>query len=211
MEAARTELNLEVAGVQTHIRVKQGEGTPLVLFHGVPNNSAMWEPFIDRLPGPVYAADMPGFGASARPDPAAFDGSAASLIGWAEALVDELGLERYSAVVHDWGSVGLVAAARRPARVERLVAFNPVPYDAEYSWHWVASIWRRNLAGELFNRLWPHFRPGAGLIFRQARPGFKAMPRRFLDDALEPWDAGTGDAILRLYRSADPPVLAEHA
>ena len=88
-----------------------------------------------------------------------------------------------------------------------MVAFNPVPFDAEYRWHWVASIWRRRHVGEFFNWLTPRARAGGGLIFRQARPGFKAMPKQFVDDVLGPWDAGTGDAILRLYRSADPSVL----
>ena len=44
-------------------------------------------------------------------------------------------------------------------------------------------------------------------VVRQARPGFKAMPSDWLEDVWSTVDEGTWDAVLRLYRSADPDRL----
>ena len=83
---------------------------------------------------------------------------------------------------------------------------NAVPLTAAYRWHWVARVWRRRGAGEALNR-----RPSrllTGQLLRLARPGRKPMPPAFVDSIFEHWDAGTSRAILALYRSADPGVLA---
>lgn len=203
------ERTVDAGGIETFVRERPGAGTPVVFWHGVPNTSGMWTKFLERVSGPAYAADMPGFGCSARPDPARFDGSFDSLARWAGDVVEALGLKRYSVVVHDWGAIGLLAASRHAERIERLVAFNAVPFEHDYRWHWVAGVWRRRRLGEFFNAGAPRLRFASKLVFRQARPGFRAMPGPFIDDCLDPWDAGTSRAILALYRSADPALLGD--
>jgi pimeloyl-ACP methyl ester carboxylesterase len=151
---------------------------------------------------------MPGFGRSARPHPSEFDYSMDSYAAWAAGLLEALGIGRYSLLVHDWGGTGLLAALRDPARVERMVAFNVVPFGVGYRWHWIARhFWRRRILGEVFNA-GARVRPLADLVLRQARPGFKKMPDSFLEQFASNWrDPGIRRAMLALYRSADPERL----
>lgn len=53
-------------GLLAHHRLREGEGTPLVLLHGFPLDSRMWHDIVPLLPGsfPVLALDLPGMGAS---------------------------------------------------------------------------------------------------------------------------------------------------
>jgi pimeloyl-ACP methyl ester carboxylesterase len=199
---------LEVMGIPTFVRERPGEGTPVVFWHGNPTDSRDWLAFMDRTSAPAYAADLPGFGRSARPDPREFDYSMDSYADWAIALLEALGIERYSLLVHDWGGTGLLAALRDPGRVERMVAFNVVPFGVGYRWHWIARyFWRRRFLGEAVN-LGARVRPLAGLVLRQARPGFKKMPDSFVERFSANWrDPRMRQAMLALYRSADPDRL----
>jgi pimeloyl-ACP methyl ester carboxylesterase len=109
--------------------------------------------------------------------------------------VDSLGLDRFSLVMHDWGSVGLALAQAVPDRVERLVLINAVPFLPGYRWHRAARLWRTPLGGEL----------AMGFTFkRQLRGG--GVPD--VDRIYEHFDHGTQRAILKLYRSAPPATLA---
>ena len=155
----------------------------------------MWTPFLERAGG--IAPDLPGFGRSGkRADfPYSIDGYATFL----GAFCDHLGLDRVRLVAHDWGAVGLATALRRPGLVERIVAVDVVPFVEDFRWHWVARVWRRRLLGEM----------AMGLAFRPvARRVARGMPADQLDRALADLDHGTQRAILRLYRSADPDVIA---
>ncbi len=62
-----------VDGVSTFFRRVPGEGPPVVFVHGNPTHSEDWQPFLERIPGPALAFDLPGWGRSARPSPAEFD------------------------------------------------------------------------------------------------------------------------------------------
>ena len=110
--------------------------------------------------------------------------------------MDTLGLERLSLVMHDWGAVGLALAQRRPELMERLVMFTTVPFVPGYRWHRVARGWRRPLVGELM----------MGFATRWAFR--RELPAELADQAWRHFDHGTQRAILKLYRSASPEVLA---
>jgi pimeloyl-ACP methyl ester carboxylesterase len=197
---------VQVDGVRTFLREVEGDGTPTVFVHGNPTNSSDWEPFLERLDGPALAPDLPCFGRSERPPRRRFDPTMDGYADFCAQFLDELEVDRYSLVVHDWGTVGLMAALRRPERIERLVIVNAVPLLPGYRWHWVARIWRRRLLGELVNAT--STRRAARLQLRQARAGFRPMPEEFIESFWPHWDAGTRRAVLRLYRSADPDALA---
>src|SRR3954453_5383902 len=115
----------------------------IVYLHGVPQSGEMWKPFLERTGGD--APDLPGFGKSAKP--ANGDYSFRALGRWVSDYTREL--ERFSLVVHDWGSVGLLAAMDRPEAIERLVVMSAVPFLPGYRWHSVARVWRTPVAGEL--------------------------------------------------------------
>jgi pimeloyl-ACP methyl ester carboxylesterase len=196
---------LRVGGVRVFYRRVPGEGTPVVYCHGNPTHGEDWLPFLEHG-GPAIAIDMPGWGRSDRPDPARFDYSMDGLSAFLELCLEELGVERRKLVVHDWGSLALVAAQRRPQLVERLVVIDAVPLLPGYRWHWVAQIWRRRPLGEIANATTT--RGSMALTMRQARGDRSPMPAEFVDLIWDHWDAGTRAAILALYRHADPDRLA---
>jgi pimeloyl-ACP methyl ester carboxylesterase len=179
---------------------------PVLFLHGNPTTADDWLPFLEALDGPALAPDLPAFGRSERPDSRRFDCSMRAYGTWVEALLDAEGSERCSLVVHDWGTVGLLAALARPKRIARLVIVNAVPLLPGYRWHWVARIWRRRGLGEAFNAL--ASKRATMLLMRQARPGFRAMPAEFVEGFWPYFDRATRQAVLRLYRSADPDELA---
>ena len=186
-----TEHNEKVAGLDVHLR-RAGDA-PILYLHGVPTHSHDWIPFLERTGG--IAPDLPGFGKSAKPGD--FDYSIAGYDRFLEALVDQLELERFSLVLHDWGSVGLALAQRYPERVERLVLFSVVPFLPGFRWHRVARGWRTPGIGEL-------------LMGATTRWGLRReLPAGLADAAWDAFDHGTQRAILKLYRSAPPELLAQ--
>ena len=185
-----TEHSANVAGLEVHYR--QAGDAPILYLHGVPTHSHQWLPFLERTGG--IAPDLPGFGKSAKP--ADFDYSIEGYDRFLEAFGDQLGLKRFSLVLHDWGSVGLALAQRFPERVERLVLFSVVPFVPEFHWHRVARGWRTRGIGEL-------------LMGVTTRWSFRReLPAALADPAWDAFDHGTQRAILKLYRSAPPEVLA---
>ena len=101
----------------------EGAGDPVLLLHGEPTWSFLWRRVIPPLAAGrrVVAPDLLGFGRSDKPTD----------IGWYSydrhvetiaRLVAELGLERLTVVVHDWGGpIGLRLAVEHEDLVERLV------------------------------------------------------------------------------------------
>lgn len=196
---------LSVDGVRVFYRRVGGEGTPTVYCHGNPTHGGDWLPFLERG-GPAIALDLPGWGRSERPDPERFDYSMYGLASFFERFLEQLGIERRKLVVHDWGSLALIGAQRRPELLERLVLIDAVPLLPGYRWHWVAQVWRRRGLGELANATTS--RSGMAMLLRLARGDRSPMPPAFLDSIWEHWDTGTRRAVLELYRHADPPRLA---
>jgi pimeloyl-ACP methyl ester carboxylesterase len=204
--AARVEeAEMRIDGVRVFYRRVAGEGTPVVYCHGNPSHGEDWLPFLERG-GAAVAIDMPGWGRSDRPDPANFDYSMYGLSAFLERCLEELGIGQRKLVLHDWGSLALVGAQRRPDLVERLVLVNVVPLLPGYRWHWVAQIWRRRPAGEIANATTT--RSSMALLMRQAHSDRSPLPPEFVDTIWDHWDKGTRDATLALYRHADPDRLA---
>lgn len=205
MAGAIEEFELVVDGVRVFCRRVPGEGTPTVYCHGNPTHGEDWVPFLERG-GPAIAIDMPGWGRSARPDPAGFDYSMHGLSAFLEKCLDELGVGRRKLVVHDWGSLALIGAQRRPELIEKLVVINAIPLLLGYRWHWVAQIWRRRGLGEFANAT--ATKTSMGLVMRQLSGDRRAMPPQFIEMIWRHLDHGTNQATLVLYRHADPDRLA---
>lgn len=186
------ERRAEVAGLE--VAWRQAGDAPVLHLHGVPTASWDWEPFLARSGG--LAPDLPGFGRSAKPGD--FDYSIPGYDRFIEAFCEHAGLERVSLVMHDWGVVGLAFAQRFPERIERIVMLGAVPLLPGYRWHRVARAWRTPVVGELTMGFTTRF-------------GFRrSLPVEIADRAYADFDHGTQRAILRLYRSAPPEVLARH-
>jgi pimeloyl-ACP methyl ester carboxylesterase len=194
------EYTTELGGLPIHWR-RAGE-EPVLYVHGVLTGSWDWLPFLERIGG--VAPDLPGFGRSGKP--ADFEYSIEGYADFLEAFAETSGLDRITLVVHDWGSVGLAFAQRRPERVERLVLFSCVPFLPGYRWHRIARVWRTPLAGELSMGLSTKW--ALRQAFREATAREGSLPREFLDRVWADFDHGTQRAILKLYRSSPPEVLA---
>ncbi len=202
-----TERRVEAPGGATVCLEVDGPGAeqPVVFVHGNPSNAEDWRPFLERLDGRrrALAPHVLGWGPSERP--AGFHWTMENLDRWVEGLLDALGVRRFDLVVHDWGSIALAAAQRRPQDVGRVVVIDAVPLLPGYRWHWVARMWRRRGVGELVNATMS--RPGTGMLLRQATPRRGTLPE-LVERIHEHLDAGTKRAILELYRDADPDRLA---
>ncbi|MDX1635935.1 MAG: alpha/beta hydrolase [Marinobacter sp.] len=101
-------------------------GAPVVMIHGWPESSYCWELVAERLKTGlrVLAPDLRGLGDSER-TPGTGHYLKHELARDVLALVNELGIEQFQLVGHDWG--GVVAqeiAIAEPDRVQRLVIMN---------------------------------------------------------------------------------------
>ena len=186
------ERSAEIDGHLVHWR-ESGDANVLYV-HGVPESSRAWIPFLERTGG--VALDLPGFGRSGKRNdfPYDIDGYA----GFLGRFADHAGLERVRLVCHDWGAVALAWAMRAPERVERLVAIDVVPFLPGFRWHRVARLWRTRVLGEL----------AMGATNRHALRLGSGLGKEWAREAMADFDQGTQRAILRLYRSAGPAVLA---
>ncbi len=177
-------------------------GAPALYLHGVPTSSDDFSALLARSGG--VAVDLPGFGRSGKIGSRRY--TIEEYDGFLERFLDTLELERVRMVMHDWGAVGLALAQRRPARVERLVLINAVPFLPGYRWHRVARIWRTPGLGELAMGSTGPFT--LRLLTRESNVTPGPMPQQWRDSVLSHFDQGTQRAILRLYRSSPPERLA---
>src|SRR5947199_2099536 len=113
----------EVDGLRL-AHLDEGEGAPVVFFHGEPTWSFLWRKVIPPVRDAGYrciAPDLPGFGRSDKPTAIewyTYDRHTESVA----ALLEELDVRDATAVVHDWGGpIGLRAAVEYPERIGRLV------------------------------------------------------------------------------------------
>jgi haloalkane dehalogenase len=120
----------EVDGLRL-AHLDEGEGEPVVFFHGEPTWSFLWRKVIPPVRDAGYrciAPDYAGFGRSDKPTD----------LGWytydrhvelMTALLEELDLRNATAVVHDWGGpIGLRLAVENPDRISRLVIMETGPF-----------------------------------------------------------------------------------
>ncbi len=181
--------------------VADAAAMPLYL-HGVPTNSDDWLPFLARSGG--LAPDLPGFGRSGKAGN--LDYTIDGYADFIERYLDLVSVDHVSLVMHDWGIVGLAFAQRHPERIARLIVINAVPFLPGYRWHRTARLWRTPVLGEL--AMGATTRRVLRRSSREARPGRDPLPDAWLDTVLDHFDEGTRRAILRLYRSSPPDVLA---
>jgi haloalkane dehalogenase len=107
--------------------IDEGDGPPVVFFHGEPTWSFLWRKVIPAVRDVGYrciAPDLPGFGRSDKPTDIgwySYDRHTASVAG----LLTELDLRDATIVVHDWGGpIGLRLAVEQPDRIARIVALD---------------------------------------------------------------------------------------
>ena len=116
---------INAGGLRQHA-VIGGDGPPLLLVHGWPENWYAWRLLMPALAREfeVIAVDQRGIGLTEKPQ----DGyDSATLANDLVALMDALGHERFAVVGHDTGYIiGYALAADHPDRVDR-VALAEIP------------------------------------------------------------------------------------
>lgn len=119
---------LDVGGhrLYTWAAGSRGAGVPIVLLHGFPASSRIWQPLLPHLPSGhrVLLLDLLGFGRSDPPGGA--DASVAGHATRVEQLLHRLGIPRAVLVGHDLGALIAWRLARMvPERVAALALLSP--------------------------------------------------------------------------------------
>ncbi|MGE0483196.1 MAG: alpha/beta fold hydrolase [Gammaproteobacteria bacterium] len=191
---------LHLNGVRTPCLDSGGESREAVLFmHGNPGSGADWEDLASRVAPHcrTLAPDMPGFGRAEKPDD--FNYTVDGYADHIEALLAERGIDRVHLVLHDFGGGwGLAWATRHPERVASMTLLN-IGVLRGYRWHFMARLWRAPIVGELVMATTTRF--GFRQLLKIGNP--RGLPREYVDQMFDNFDAGTRRAVLRLYRATD--------
>ena len=121
IKANAMEFRARVAGFDN----RGGEG--VILLHGFPETSIMWEPLLEKLSKAGYRAiayDQRGFSPGARP-PAQNDYTKTKIATDVLAIADAAGFERFHVIGHDFGgAIAWTVADRFPQRVLSLTSLS---------------------------------------------------------------------------------------
>ena len=162
-----------------------GSGEPIVLLHGLGATKAEFLPTVPAL-APEFrtiAIDLPGFGDSDKPFPAAYD--ARFFARWVRSLLDALELDHTHLLGHSMGGrVALEVGMRHPDRLDRLVLMTP-------SMAWLAD---RRWAPAL-----KLVRPELGIIQPTPKNFVEGVIKRVVPQADHHFVAPALDEFLRSY------------
>ena len=136
---------LKVDGLEIFYREAGPPDAPaLLLLHGFPSSSRMYEPLLGRLADRwrLIAPDLPGFGHSSAPAPSGFAYTFDHLAEVMNGFVGTLGLHRYTLLVQDYGGpVGFRMAMAHPERLEALIIQNAAAHESG-----LGPLWRTRRA-----------------------------------------------------------------
>ena len=120
----------------------------LLLLHGFPTSSHMFRNLIPALADKyhVVAPDYPGYGFSSMPAVDEFDYSFDNIARIIEKFTYEIGLDRFSLYLMDYGApVGFRIATSRPERIETLIIQNGNAYNEGIDnnfWEPIQAYWK---------------------------------------------------------------------
>ena len=184
--------------------MKGGEGPPLLLLHGYPQNRLMWHKVAPQFARhySVVVPDLRGYGDSGKPASNDFTDHCkrASAQDQVEVMA-ALGFDRFHVVGHDRGArVGHRMALDHPAQVRTFTSLDVVASQA------IFENMDRDLAFSFFH--WH--------LMRQPAPFPETLignsPKLFLDFLLEQWSAVEGAIVPEAYADylrcfSDPETL----
>jgi len=129
------------------------DGPTLLLLHGLPSSSRMFEPLFSRLSDRCHliAPDYPGFGHSDWPDPKRFAYTFDRIVEIMNHFTEALGLSRYTLYMQDYGvPVGFRMALVHPERVEALIVQDGVAHNEGLGANWKTrrEFWKNRAANE---------------------------------------------------------------
>src|SRR3989449_1646102 len=129
------------------------DAPPLLLLHGLPSSSRMFEPLFTQLSDHYHLVtpDYPGFGHSDWPDPKQFAYTFDHIAETMNHFTDALGLSRYTLYMQDYGGpVGFRMALAHPDRIEALIVQDAVAHNEGLGANWKPrrAFWADRAANE---------------------------------------------------------------
>jgi pimeloyl-ACP methyl ester carboxylesterase len=145
---------IKIDGLSVFYREAGPEDSPtILLLHGLPSSSRMFEPLIHRLAASYHlvAPDYPGFGHSEWPDPKRFPYTFDRYAEVMNRFTEALGLARYTLYLQDYGGpVGFRMALSHPERLEALIVQDAVAHNEGLGANWKTrrAFWADRAANE---------------------------------------------------------------
>lgn len=181
---------------------KLGEGSPVVVIHGIPTSNLLWRKVMPELAKThqVFAPDMLNYGKSDKPADANVSIEAQSRL--IVKFMDKLGLKSADIVAHDiGGGVAQLIAVNYPERVRKLVLIDTVCFD---SWPIPEFLPLQKAGAEeamslaAFLKMMREFMP-------QGVHSKAAMTNEVIDLYRAPWSTEEGkNALFRNFRRLNP-------
>ena len=130
-----------------------GDAPTLLLMHGFPSSSRMFEPLFARLSERYHlvAPDYPGFGHSDWPDPKTFAYTFDHIASVMDDFTRAKGLSHYTLYMQDYGGpVGFRMTLAHPERVDALIVQNAVAHNGGLGeiWKTRRAFWADRAANE---------------------------------------------------------------
>jgi pimeloyl-ACP methyl ester carboxylesterase len=136
---------IKVDGLSIFYREAGPRDAPvLLLLHGLPSSSRMFEPLFSRLSDQFHliAPDYPGFGHSDWPNPKEFTYTFDRIATVMDHFTQALGLQTYTLYMQDYGGpVGFRLASAHPERIRSLIVQNAVAHNEG-----LGEIWKTRRA-----------------------------------------------------------------
>jgi pimeloyl-ACP methyl ester carboxylesterase len=144
----------QVDGLSIFYREAGPKDAPrLLLLHGFPSSSRMFEPLFARLSDEyrLLAPDYPGFGHSDWPDPKQFAYTFDHIAEIMNHFTEVLGLSHYTLYMQDYGGpIGFRMALAHPERVDALIVQDAVAHNEGLGANWATrrAFWTDRRAHE---------------------------------------------------------------
>ena len=154
MEQQVTYRSVKVDGLSVFYREAGPKDAPvLLLLHGLPSSSRMFEPLLIRLADNYHLVgpDYPGFGHSDWPDPTKFSYTFDHIAEIMNHFTEALGLSHFTLYMQDYGGpVGFRMALAHPDRVQALIVQDAVAHDTGLGANWKTrrDFWADRAANE---------------------------------------------------------------
>src|SRR3989442_3302990 len=136
---------IQIDGLSIFYREAGPKDAPtILLLHGLPSASRMFEPLLTRLAGQFHmvAPDYPGFGHSDAPTAKEFSYTFDNIAKVMDHFTEALNLTTYILYMQDYGGpVGFRMALAHPHRVEALIVQNAVAHNEG-----LGAIWKTRRA-----------------------------------------------------------------
>jgi len=145
---------IQVDGLSIFYREAGPKDAPtLLLLHGLPSSSRMFDPLFARLSGRYHlvAPDYPGFGHSSWPDPKKFAYTFDHIAEVITRFTEVLNLSHYSLYMQDYGGpVGFRMILAHPERVDSLIVQDAVAHNTGLGANWKTrrAYWADRAANE---------------------------------------------------------------